>query len=158
MTTRLLKGFRQLPHKKRLRRLGQHSLNMRHLRGDFKAANNVFIGGLDLDLSLIFIPSVRQALRGHPFKVLQGPRRRLRRKRPSQYEASNSGRGSPPLLLPPLLSTHSNAKSNLSRRILLQKARYFPPSYTPPQLLKPLFTVSRFMLSTPIILCYTLSV
>ncbi len=40
----------------------------------------MFSGGIDLDHSLLFIPPVRPGLRGHPFKVLQGPYRRLRRK------------------------------------------------------------------------------
>ncbi len=35
---------------------------------------------MDLDPSLFLIPPVRPGLRGHPFKVLQGPSRRLRRK------------------------------------------------------------------------------
>ncbi len=54
LETRILKGFRSLPREGRLRRLGLHSLNRRHLRGDLIAASNVISGGLDLDPSLFF--------------------------------------------------------------------------------------------------------
>ncbi len=77
---RLIKGFRRLPNQERLRRLGVHSLRRRRLRGDLIVAYKFFSRGSDLDLSLFFIPPVRPALRGHTFKVLQGPCRRLRRK------------------------------------------------------------------------------
>ncbi len=40
----------------------------------------MFSRGSDLDTTSFFIPPVRPALRGHPFKVLQVPCRQLRRK------------------------------------------------------------------------------
>ncbi len=53
---RLVIGFHLLPFEERLLRLALHSLNMRHLREDLIAEKNVFSEGLDLDLSLFFIP------------------------------------------------------------------------------------------------------
>ncbi len=80
LATMLVKGFRRLLYEGRLRRLGLHSLNRRRLRGDLIAAYKVFSRVIDLELRLFFIPPVRPGLRGHPFKALQGPSRRLRRK------------------------------------------------------------------------------
>ncbi len=80
LATRLVKGFRRLPYEERLRRLGLHSLRRRCLRPNLMVEYKMFSGGLDLDPSLFFIPPARPGLRGHPFKVLQGPCRRLRRK------------------------------------------------------------------------------
>ncbi len=77
LTTRLVQGFRRLPYEERLRRLGLHSLRRRRLRGDLIVVYKMFSGGLGLDPSLIVIPPVRPGLRGHPFKVLQSPSRRL---------------------------------------------------------------------------------
>ncbi len=37
---------------------------------------------LDIDPNLFFLPSARRGLRGHPFKVLQGPSHRRRRGSP----------------------------------------------------------------------------
>ncbi len=73
LATSLVKGFRGLPYKERLRRQGLHSLRRRRLRGGRRVL-------LDLESSLFFIPAVRQGLRGHPLKVLQGPSRCLRSK------------------------------------------------------------------------------
>ncbi len=78
--TRLVKGFRRLPNEERLRRLGLHSLRRLGLRGGLIVVYKMFFGGLDLDPSLFFIPPVQSGLRGHVFKVQQGPSRRLRRK------------------------------------------------------------------------------
>ncbi len=64
-----------MPYEERLRRLGLHFLN---LQGDLLAPHNAFSGGLNLDRSPNFVPAVRPGWRGNPFKVLQGPSRRLR--------------------------------------------------------------------------------
>ncbi len=80
LATRLIMGSRRLPCEERLRQLSLHSLRRRHLCGDLKAVYKMLSGRLDLDPNLFFIPPVRPGLRGHPFKVLQGPSRRLRRK------------------------------------------------------------------------------
>ncbi len=53
LATRLVKGFRRLPYKERLRRLGLHSLNRHPIRGDLIAAYKVFSGGLDRYLVLL---------------------------------------------------------------------------------------------------------
>ncbi len=79
LATRLVKGFRRLPYEERLCRLGLHSLRRRRLHGDLIVVCKIFSKGLDLGPSLFFIPPVRPGLRSHPFKVLQGPSRRLRR-------------------------------------------------------------------------------
>ncbi len=52
-------------------------VSWRRLHGDLIAVFNMFSGGFDLNPSPFFIPPERT---GHPFKVLQGPSRRLRRK------------------------------------------------------------------------------
>ncbi len=78
LAVRLVKGFRRLPYERRLRWLGLNSLNRHRLRGDLLVAHNVFSRGLDLDPGHFFIPPVQPNLRGHPFKVLQGPSRCLR--------------------------------------------------------------------------------
>ncbi len=69
----------QLPHKERQRRLSLRSLRKRRLRGGLVVVYKVFFGGLALDPHLFFIPLVRPALKGYPFKFLQGSSRRLRR-------------------------------------------------------------------------------
>ncbi len=67
-----------------------------------------------------FFP-VRPGLRGHPFTVLQGPSRRLRRNSSSPI---GLGTGSLLLLLPPLPSPCSNANWIQRGRICFQKPRY----------------------------------
>ncbi len=80
LVTSLVKGFRRLPYEERLRRLGLYSLHRYRLCGDLIAIHEMFSGGLDLDPSLFSISPLRPGLIGHPFKVLQGPIRRFRRK------------------------------------------------------------------------------
>ncbi len=54
LTTRLVKGFRQLPFEERLRRLGLHSSRRLRLGGDLMVTCKMFSGGLDLDPSFFF--------------------------------------------------------------------------------------------------------
>ncbi len=65
-------GLRHLLCEEKLLWLGLHSLLRRRLRADLITAFKIFLGLLDMEQNLFFLPSIRQGLRGHPYKALQG--------------------------------------------------------------------------------------
>ncbi len=71
--------MRHFPYEERLQQLGLHFLQRRRLWGDLITAFKIFMGLLDIDPNLFFLPPARRGLRGHPFKVLQGVSHRRRR-------------------------------------------------------------------------------
>ncbi len=65
-------GLRHLLCEEKLLWLGLHSLLRRRLCADLIAAFTIYMGLLDMDQNLFFLPPSRQGLRGHPYKALQG--------------------------------------------------------------------------------------
>ncbi len=61
--------MRHLPYEEKPQWLGLHSLQRRRLRTDLITALKIFMGRLDIDLNLFFLPPTPHVLRGHPFKV-----------------------------------------------------------------------------------------
>ncbi len=113
-------------------RVGLHSLHRRRLSGDLIAVYKMFSGGLDLDTSLFFIPPVRPGLRGHPFKVLQGPSRRLRRKSSFSTRAVKYWNRIPtPIVTVPSVNSFKHHLDSAWKTCLL-KSREFPSYSTSP--------------------------
>ncbi len=138
LATRLVKGFRRLPYEERLRRLGLHSLRRRRLRGNPIVVKKCFFRGLDLDLSLFFTPPVQPGLRGHSFKVLQGPSWYIRRKSSFSSRVVKYWNRLPLLLQLPLPYIPSSANLTRYEKKCLLKSRNFP---SPPPITQAPFTL-----------------
>ncbi len=78
LASRLMRGLRHVPYEERLRPLNHFSLERRRLRADLSLAFNIFKGEVDLNPSEFFPRPPRAGLRGHTYRLLQGPSR-LRR-------------------------------------------------------------------------------
>ncbi len=65
-------GLNRLLCEEKLRWPGLYTLLRRRLRADLITALKIFLGLLDMEQNLFFLPSIRQGLRGHPYKALQG--------------------------------------------------------------------------------------
>ncbi len=79
LATRSVRGLRHEPHEERLRQLNLFSLESRRLRADLILAFKIFKGGVDLNPSEFFLRPPRTGLRGHTYRLLQGPSRLRRR-------------------------------------------------------------------------------
>ncbi len=79
LATRLVRGHSHVPYEERLRQLNLFSLERRRLRADLILAFKIFKGEVDLNPSAFFLRPPRAGLRGHAYRLLQGPSR-LRRK------------------------------------------------------------------------------
>ncbi len=79
LATRLVRGLRHVPCKERLRQLNLFSLERRRLRADLIQAFKIFKGEVDFNPSEFFLRPPRAGLRGHPYRLLQGPSRFRRR-------------------------------------------------------------------------------
>ncbi len=78
LATRLVRGLRHVPYEERLRQLNLFSPERRHFRADLILAFKIFKGEVDLSPSEFFLHPPRAGLRGHTYRLLQGPSR-LRR-------------------------------------------------------------------------------
>ncbi len=72
-----MRGLRYVPCEERLRQLNLFSLERRRLRADLIPAFKIFKGEVDLNPSDFRPP--RAGLRGHTYRLLQGPSRLRRR-------------------------------------------------------------------------------
>ncbi len=77
--TWLVRGLRHVLYEERLRQLNLFSLERICLRADLILAFNIFRGEVDLNPSGFFLRSPRAGLRGHTYRLLQGPSRLRRR-------------------------------------------------------------------------------
>ncbi len=68
-----------MPYEERLRQLNLFSLERRPLRADLILAFKIFKGEGDLNPSEFFLRPPRAGLRGHTYRLLQGPSRFRRR-------------------------------------------------------------------------------
>ncbi len=75
LATRLVRGLRHVPYEERLRQLNLFSLERRRLRADLILAFKIFKGEVDLNPSEFFLRPPRAGLRGHTYRLLQGPSR-----------------------------------------------------------------------------------
>ncbi len=73
--TRLVRGLRHVPYEERLRQLNLFSLERRRLRADLIRAFKLFKGEVGLNPSNFFLRPPRVGLRGHTYRLLQGPSR-----------------------------------------------------------------------------------
>ncbi len=73
LATRLVGGLRHVPYEERLRQLNLFSLERRRLRADLILAFKIFKGEVDLNPSDFFLRPPRAGLRGHTYRLLQGP-------------------------------------------------------------------------------------
>ncbi len=64
--TRLVTGIRHLPYEEKLKRLSLHSLQKRRLRSNLITAFKIFMGLLDMNSNLFFLPPTRRGLRRYP--------------------------------------------------------------------------------------------
>ncbi len=79
LARRLVRGLRHAPYEERLRQLNLFSLDRRRLQADRILADcNIFKREVDLNPSEFFLRPTRAGLRGHIYRLLQGPSR-LRR-------------------------------------------------------------------------------
>ncbi len=79
LATRLVRGFRHVPYEERLCKFNLFSLERRRLRADLILAFKIFKGEVDLNPSEFFLRPPRAGLRGHTYRLLQGPSRLRRR-------------------------------------------------------------------------------
>ncbi len=79
LATRLVSGLRHVPYEERLRQLNLFSLERRRLRADLILAFKIFKDEVDLNPSDFFLRPPRAGLRGHTYRLLQGPSRLRRR-------------------------------------------------------------------------------
>ncbi len=75
LATRLVRYLRHVPCEERLRQLNLFSLERRRLRADLIPAFKIFKGEVDLNPSEFFLRPHRAGLRGHTYRLLQGPSR-----------------------------------------------------------------------------------
>ncbi len=75
----IVRGLRHVPYVERLCQLNLFSLERRRLRADLILASNIFKGEVDLNTSDFFLHPPQAGLRGHTFRLLQGPSRLRRR-------------------------------------------------------------------------------
>ncbi len=73
LATRLVRGLRHVPYEERLRQLNLFSLERRRLRADLILPFKIFKGEVDLNPSEFFLHRPRAGLRGHTYRLLQGP-------------------------------------------------------------------------------------
>ncbi len=103
--TRLVRGLRYMPYEERLRQLNLFSLERRRLRGDIMLAFKMFKGEADLNPSDFFLRPARAGLRGHTYRLLQGPSRLRRRSGAFSARVVNYWNRLPaPLVLSPSVS------------------------------------------------------
>ncbi len=79
LATRLKRGLRHVPYEERLRQLNIPSLERRRLRADLILALKIFKGEVELNPSEFILHPPRAGLRGHTYRLLQGPSRLRRR-------------------------------------------------------------------------------
>ncbi len=75
LATWLVRGLRHAPYGRRLRQPNLFSRESRHLRGHLILAFTTFKGEVDLNPSEFFLRPPRAGLRGHTYRLLQGPSR-----------------------------------------------------------------------------------
>ncbi len=71
--TRLVRGPCHVPYEERLRQLNLFSLERRRLRADLIPAFKFFKGDVHFNLSEFFVHAPQAGLRGHIYRLLQGP-------------------------------------------------------------------------------------
>ncbi len=79
LATRLAWGLRHVPYEERLRQLNLFSLERGRLRDDLILAFKMFKGKIGLNPSEFFLRPPRAGVRGHIYRLLQGPSRLQRR-------------------------------------------------------------------------------
>ncbi len=79
LTTGSVRGLRHVPDEERLRQLNLFSLERRHLRSYLILAFNISKGKVGLSKSDLFLRPPQTGLRGHTYRLLQGPSRLRRR-------------------------------------------------------------------------------
>ncbi len=79
LAIRLVRGLRHVPYEKRLRQLKLFSLERRHNRAGFILTFMILKGDLHLSPPYFFLRSPRAGLRGHTYRLLQGPNHLRRR-------------------------------------------------------------------------------
>ncbi len=75
LATRPVRGLRYVPYKERLCQLNLFSLERRRFRADLILAFKIFKGEVDPNPSELFLRPPRAGLRGHTYRLLQGPSR-----------------------------------------------------------------------------------
>ncbi len=79
LATRLERSLRHVTYEERLRQLKLFSLERKRLQPDLILAFKIFNGEVDLNPSEFFLRPPRAGLRGHTYRLLQGPSRLRRR-------------------------------------------------------------------------------
>ncbi len=79
LATRLVSDLRRVPYEERLRQLNLFSLERRRLQANLILAFKIFKGEVDLNPSKFFLRPSQAGLRGHTYRLLQGPSRLRRR-------------------------------------------------------------------------------
>ncbi len=74
LAERLVRGLCHVSYDERLRHLNLFSLERRRLRADLILAFKIFKGEVNLNPPKFFLRPPRACLRGHTYRLLQGPR------------------------------------------------------------------------------------
>ncbi len=99
LATRLVSGLRHVPYEERLRQLNIFSLERRRLRAGLILAFKIFKGEIDLNPPDFNLLPPRAGLRGHTYRLLQGPSHQRRSETFFAHVVKDWNRLSAPLVI-----------------------------------------------------------
>ncbi len=130
LATRLVSGLRHVPYEKRLRQLNLFSLGSRRLGTDLILAFKISKGEVDINPSDFILRPPWAGLRGHTYRLLQGPSSFRRRSGAFSVRIVKSWNRLPaPLVLSPSMSLSVNGPKSFLQHLCkfcCHSSNFFP--------------------------------